>query len=429
MNECSVICRSCFDDLIEVINRLNIKVGINRRPRTIREKEKTKYNCLLCNLKLKAYVEYYSEEYFEEKIIPIFVLIGGELSKKIYGCFKCVGAQLDYDVYRWNKDEEDPSNFIENNAGQTVESFLWEKGIDDKFHKLILKHLRCQTCHYGEDPIDYSHNPDGGTFESYDQVYDEHETNSVFGLDDFDFIEFSQFAQKYNIDLSWQELHEFKQHLLKYPLLAYKHETGKKVYDLLQKHYEKRDYIELRSGTQLFRGRARKKDRKHVFGEDEIWNPPEGLPQHGRYNAVGISVLYLSNRMKAIPYEIHPLNDENIDIALFKTRKKLKLFNIGLFDHSFQGFFNEINEESKPLKKAYLLTNYIGNCCAEIGFHGVAYQGVSDRKYTNYALFNFEKNNEIRIVEVVSCEVEIIYNLKTEAKSTKDIGNEDSFLF
>ncbi|WP_373232338.1 RES domain-containing protein [Cohnella sp.] len=413
MSECNVFCINCFNEIKSVISKLNIKANINRRPRTVKVLDCTIYKCLQCNSKIESLDQYFLEEYFEEEISPLFEKVGSQLSKKIYGCFKCVGEQLDYNVYRWNKDEDDSSNYIENNAGQTIENFLWDGDIADQFHEPILEYLQCQSCHYGIELTHHSHNPDGGIFELHDQVYDEHETNSVYGLDDFDLLEFSEFAQKYDINLSLLELHEFKDHLLKYPLLAYMHKTGQKVYALLKKHYEEENYIKLKSSSQLYRGRTRKKEKEQPFTNDEMWNPPEGLPQHGRYNTVGVSVLYLSNRKDAIPYEINPFNNEIIDIAQFKTRKKMKLFNISSFDPGFQGFFNEINEESKPLKRAYLLTNFIGNCCTEIGYHGLVYQGVNKRKYTNYALFNFEKGTELQVVEVSSHEVEISYNLRT----------------
>ena len=80
----------------------------------------------------------------------------------------------------------------------------------------------------------------------------------------------------------------------------------------------------------------------------------------------------------------------------------------------FEGFFSEKNEESSPLKTAYLLPNYIGTCCSFIGYNGVKYNGVHQTKanpYTNYALFNVESGTDLAITRFWSYTLEITYEL------------------
>jgi hypothetical protein len=93
--------------------------------------------------------------------------------------------------------------------------------------------------------------------------------------------------------------------------------------------------------------------------------------------------------LEAIPYEINPSHEDVIDVAQFELKRELKIFDIGSFDPEFRGFFCEKNGETKLLKQAYLLPNYIGACCSLIGYDGVKYEGNHTKiRYTNYALFN-----------------------------------------
>jgi len=136
-----------------------------------------------------------------------------------------------------------------------------------------------------------------------------------------------------------------------------------------------------------------------------MWAPPEGLPGHGRFNSIGVPVLYLTDKIEAVPYEVHPGHDQVLDVAEFIIQRELKLFDIGSFDPDFQGFFYEKNEDTKNLKSAYLLPNFIGTCCSHIGYDGVKYEGVQRNnlpKYVNFALFTAQENDNLIITKVTA---------------------------
>jgi hypothetical protein len=78
----------------------------------------------------------------------------------------------------------------------------------------------------------------------------------------------------------------------------------------------------------------------------------------------------------------------------------------------FNDFFSESNVESKTLKKVYLLTNFIRDCCQNIGYHGVKYKGVGRGSYYNYAFFNFAVAVDINITNVSAYDYDIIYSRK-----------------
>lgn len=115
----------------------------------------------------------------------------------------------------------------------------------------------------------------------------------------FNYEEFSEFASRYGISLVKAEFSDFKEYIIENPLLAFKHPAGQKIYDVLQAHFEERDYIKLKKGQVLFRGRNRKVDVR-MFNDSEMWSLPKGVSSHGRYNLIGTSVLYCSDKIHGI---------------------------------------------------------------------------------------------------------------------------------
>lgn len=288
---------------------------------------------------------------------------------------------------------------MEPSSGISVGEYLYHQGVPEELNELMCEHIQCPCGHgrYTADP----NNPNSGQFDLSDDIYTKRDVAEFWGYEYF-----CQFSKQYGETLEVDDLKEFKVYLSKHPMLAFRHEVGQAIYRTLEKHFAAKAYERLTPevGT-LYRGRTRKRDSKNAYSKDEMWSPPSGLPQHGRYNSVGVPVLYVSDHLESIPYEIHPTHEDVIDIGEFQLQKKeWILFDLGSFDPTFQGFFSEVNEETKTVKQAYLLPNYIGTCCSDIGYHGVKYEGVhGDRlRYTNYALFNFKPDVDITVNQVIS---------------------------
>nr|WP_278046245.1 RES family NAD+ phosphorylase [Clostridium beijerinckii] len=180
-------------------------------------------------------------------------------------------------------------------------------------------------------------------------------------------------------------------------MLGFKHDTGKKIYDLLNNIYNNIECEILNSESILYRGRTRKEDRP-AFKDNEMWNPPDGITSHGRYNQIGISVLYCSTKQKVLPYEIHAGLDDIVEIVKFKLKENMKILDVDDVFEEFDGFFNSNYVESKELKKKYLLPNYIRDCCKDIGYNGIAYRSVHDDSCKNYALINFKEDINIELI-------------------------------
>ncbi|WGU92071.1 RES domain-containing protein [Paenibacillus dendritiformis] len=354
--------------------------------------------CLECGSILYTNHLYFGDEndlsIFTDQAIEF---VAKEISKQIYSCSYC--SDIPNYVHSFNSD---PHGEKMDEQGTDIYDFLSENGVDEDFRDRIKKHLRCQSCNHGEKghPED---NPNGGEFENFDRVFTREFEDQFWGYDD-DFI---SFARDYDIIFTHSELAEFREYLYNYPMLAYKHSTGINIYTLLQKHWENNEYYILESGAIVYRGRIRKIDEA-ILDKDQLWNPPDGVATHGRYNSVGVSVLYCADNINGLPYELNPTSREVIDVAKMKVIFNIKLFDMNFFD-DVQDFISSKNEESKPVKKTYLLPNFIGTCCADIGYDGVRYKGLGKGDYYNFALFNNQKDKNLIIDDVIRMNVDVTY--------------------
>ncbi|KJD43998.1 hypothetical protein [Paenibacillus terrae] len=342
-------------------------------------------------------------------------------------CMCCDDEIEVYDSYYKLTVNDDVLELIADQMERNFSGCLWCHEVSDKYlpqemYHLMFPHLQCQCGHGREDDRD---NMNHGRFNLYDDIYTKREV--AWG---HDYEEFCTFSKKYGETIEVEAIKDFKAYLSQYPMLALKHDVGQAIYRTLDKHFQAKDYSVITRGIgSLYRGRTRKRDTSKPLSKADMWAPPVGLPQHGRYNCIGVPVLYACNKQDAIPYEIHPTHEDILDIGVFQILKdELKLFKIGSFDPTFQGFFNEENEETKALKEAYFLPNFIGTCCSLIGFHGVQYEGVhsniygnesevDDNTYTNFALFNITPEKDIEINNILSFTPQITTSLKEIPKT------------
>lgn len=353
--------------------------------------------CDCCKCEIKQKDNYFMLTMEEDVLINIADQIG----KDIAGCTNCEGDERSHLVHLYNSDPFDTSSRMDQPEGISVGEYLYDQGVPDELHDLMCNYIQC-PCGHGRDSWDHD-NMNGGTFEMYEDIYTKSDVATFWG---YDYEEFCAFSEQYGETIEIEALREFKVYLSKYPMMAFRHEVGQAIYRTLEKHFEAKGYSILtqRVGI-LYRGRTRKRDTGVVLTKEQMWSPPPGLPQHGRYNCVGVPVLYVCDSLEAIPHEIHPTHEDVIDVGEFHlVSEELYLFDLGSFDPTFQGFFNEIDVETKVIKQAYLIPNYIGTCCSVIGYHGVKYEGVYNDipAYTNYALFDVVPEREMTVRDVIS---------------------------
>lgn len=353
-------------------------------------------SCEFCQQKIQ---DYYTILSIQDEVLE---KLGDVLSEGIAGCEYCEGeerSEWEYSIHTNNaRDWDDDLN-----------NYFDYSEVPESFFSIFAPLVKC-VCGSGKDAdLDY-----GSPQQSFDLTTYIYTPSSNKHYWKKYYRNTSSFLEHYDMYLEHDDFIEFQDFLMKYPMLAIKHRVGEMIYKGLFQHFEDQHYEYLVEGkSKLYRGRARKKDSTKIYTPNEMWSPPEGLPQHGRFNPIGIPVLYVTDEAKAIPYEIHASQDEQIDIVEFQIVKPLKLFDMQRVSTEFEGFFAQSNIDSKTLKKAYLLPNFIGNCCQHIGYDGVKYNGVqrqSGLSYTNYALF-IESNEYVHMETIQTYNLSVTITL------------------
>lgn len=341
--------------------------------------EKEELICIKCEEVLEPRDMYFiDEDDINEYKELIAKKIGKILSNQIEYCSHCKGAELEQ--YKYVALKEDINLNI---GGIDVWDFMNENNVLEEYYGLVIDNLVCSNCNYGKDDYHPKHNPMGGHFDLDDCFYTETEIDDFWGVNE---QRVSDLASQYGIAFNNSEINEFIEYLYEKPMIAFKSTTAEKLYSLLKKVYEAQDYEIMRIGKKCYRGRSRGKDGSK-FAVKDLSYPPSGIASHGRFNAIGISVLYCTNNINGIPYEIEPKKNQVVDVVELMCQKELMLFNIDSVFKGFSEYTSKENIESKMLKKNYLFTNFISDSCSELGYDGITYSSVGTLSHQNMAFF------------------------------------------
>lgn len=410
-------CKSCLRDsskrtirnyLIKNIAPLNIRAVFD-----IAENDEEEY--CLCKKPIDKGNLFISSDRFEDVSIR---LIADQISKQIEFCSRCEGEKMDSLLNEYvdlldTKEEKIEIEEIDDylfNLGTEIKN-LFEAPLGNfRIENKIIKHLKCQNCGSGFDSKSL-YNPFYDSFKPDEKAFNKEEVDSFYRNVDFNKI--NSFAKFYGIRLSVTELEEFVNFIYEYPLLAYKHPVGIKIYEMLEAHYYSPNAETIIPPYNLYRGRVKHKLSKPYLA-NEMWEPPKGVASHGRYNTVGNSVLYCTTDINFIPYEIHPGNYQNLCIAKVRLNKGLKILNIQQLFNKFTGFVGDSTDYMGIYNSNYSLTNYIAECSKNIGYKGVMYEGVKGGKYKNIAFFNYQKGEDLIIDEVTTVDLDIQYTINKE---------------
>ncbi|MFD0694958.1 hypothetical protein ACFQZT_12700 [Paenibacillus sp. GCM10027628] len=361
-----------FDDLAKYVGKYDESMFLEHNG---------KLRCSNCNEKIELDDFFIPRNTEAEFIKKVCQLLGERLSDFVDYCSKCDVIMELNEVNNISFEEIGEKQFSE---GILVEKFIVQHEIPQQYSKYILPYLRCKCCGYGYDRENQEY--DIGRFDNNIKIYKFEEINNFF---DIDMEEWHQFAEEYNILIRSFEITNFLSYLKRNPMLGYRHPVGRKFYELFKKMYDNQDYLLLEKGN-FYRGRTRAIGSSQ-FKDENMWNPPFGVSSHGRFNLIGSSVLYLTNSKKFVPYEVNFTNSDELDIATIMILKPLKILDLSKLIGDFGRFLSQSPHTNNFLKLEYLLTNYISECCKEIGFNGIKYKGVREGDYDNYALINFER--------------------------------------
>lgn len=362
--------------------------------------------CKECKRILEEENLYIQEDEIEDFNYIISEFLGERLSEEIIYCAQCEGQELEYYVDKYNYIFEEDGKEMDY-LGHDVEELLSDYNVPNELEDNVLENLRCSHCGNGERPT-HKDNMYSEPFNRYSRYYTERIIAKFYSEDDQWLEDLRVFLHFQDRKLARDEIEDFVNVLQNRPNFASEHTVGQIIYDTLKDLYVQKKYYKLHKSKILYRGRRRNPNIDRApFTVEKMWNPPleAGIAQ-GRYNRPDDSVLYCSSNYSAVPLET--TGTGILNIATLQTKSVLKLLPINQIFSQFEGFMfdgdEHEHEERRTYKRKYLLPNYVKDCCDRIGFNGVTYLSVKEKQFMNYALFTFERDKDIRIIQTKEVE-------------------------
>lgn len=393
-------CLNCSNIVNTVENMLisfnpdDFNLSINDSDNTIR--------CSSCNERI-LYQDYYLEDDFDEVEEELIYEIAGNVQSKIKSCTNCLhgGEMRDLQAsfyMNFKEDDEYERLWDKYNISTEMNELIDENSlIDEEYYDAIIENIRCPICGngggaYSKDTIGFDR------FNKYSEVYTSRDIESFNESFYGDYKSIRECIKFLDENIPIDEIIAFRDEYINNPVFIYKNNVFKTMYSALKKLYDKKQYITLFPSMRLFRARVSNEGEQLI--DEMMWNPPSNKANQGRYNSHGKSILYCSNCIDILRKEVPIKQNEEYNFAVLRVRKTMHVFPVDLIFDDFEGFINDNSIEDSNLKKKYIITNIIQMICEQIGYNGVAYKSVKDRRYVNYAIFNFKRDIDIDMLNV-----------------------------
>lgn len=184
-------------------------------------------------------------------------------------------------------------------------------------------------------------------------------------------------------DLDEIELITFMNHLSKFPNLALTHPVGQKIMEAVSNWSALIDFDD-----EMYYHARIIPEGACPYTETQLLKAPSGVTWHGRYNFVGESHYYFSDKPKGATYEVFKHSKESkVQIAKLKPKRKIRMIDLSGENLSKNKFLEYCRFSPKPddysnIKREYLLPCFVANCCKYAKIDGIKYYG--SKEYTNY---------------------------------------------
>lgn len=146
----------------------------------------------------------------------------------------------------------------------------------------------------------------------------------------------------------------------------------------------------------------------NIYSDNNLWEPPYRVSGHGRYNDIGVSVLYCANNLDVLREEVTLAKGKKYSYAKFILIKSLKMFSINFIFKvgkdkysDFDGLgIQSLKSDEKLFRAEYIMSNIVAAICSKVGYNGIAYKSTKSENSINYAFLKFEKDIDIKMIEV-----------------------------
>lgn len=207
-------------------------------------------------------------------------------------------------------------------------------------------------------------------------------------------------------NLEW-DFNSLKDDIRETPFLVLKNNLANKTYNLLEK-LAKSITSEL-INLKLYRGRILVSDNPK---KSDFLSPPKNVTNEGRYNHLGVPIIYAANSNKTCYNELRKPN-EHLYIAEFQIKEHLKMLNLNNIEdyEDYEDFellkaivissvISSKADDNSKHKPEYYFTRFISDCCKYLKFDGIIYPSVQIGVGENYIFFNTDLVTEKRIAKI-----------------------------
>lgn len=372
-------------------------------------KQEVESICRNCGNKISKSESYFDDDELMERL---YHFIGEQLTSKIEGCQFCsVPAERKAEIRHGGllEKEDDVEGMIDDlDTSIEVGKFIYDQFGLDSIDEIV-KSMYCPKCCFGSGP-NYDEKTNHSFFDDFSEIYTQE------SLDEFDerfYGEIEEIEKEVSLlanELTMEELVDLKDEYIQNKLYVSQNKAFLKLEQVIKSLYENGGYYPLASGRTIFRTRTMDLGYQisKLPSDDKLWEPPYGVSGHGRYNDIGVSVLYCANNLDVLREEVPLDQGKEYVYAKFILSKTLKMFPINFVfkrgkdkQSDFAGLISQpSNSDSKSFKIEYIMSNIVAAICLKIGYNGIAYKSTKCPASINYAFLRFDKENELTMVEV-----------------------------
>lgn len=180
------------------------------------------------------------------------------------------------------------------------------------------------------------------------------------------------------------ELLNFMTFLSQTPSFADSHDVGKKIIYLLQEVARRMDFDE----KKYYHSRPNQDGVPYTY--EDMLKAPNGITSAGRYNRPGQAYYYFSNKKSGAINEIRKHISDNtfVQTAVIIPVHSIKMIDLSGSLQRGKKFLDYIrfSADNSKFPRAYLIPNFVSDCCRRIGIEGIKYYGTKD--YSNYVCWN-----------------------------------------
>lgn len=187
----------------------------------------------------------------------------------------------------------------------------------------------------------------------------------------------------------------FISYLKKFPFMALSDKEGigqKLFYALKEKAMEYSESIS--AGSLLYRARELNKKIDAYYLDEEMLEPYTGIPDIGRFNPYGVSMLYVSESPETSKKE---LGKKKLQIAEIKTTRPLHILDLKKNGGILYRYCSNAHKSKDYNPVEYMLSNFLGQCGSylkmyeHIELDGFKYESTKDAGKYCYVLFEVHK--------------------------------------